>query len=90
MSHSIAEFAEYCRVLQSITEYYRVIQNITEYFRVFQSISEYYGVLWSITEYKRVLIIASLITADGAYHCPVGNVWPFLAPSGALIAILTY
>ena len=21
---------------------------------------------------------ASLITADGAYHCPVGSIWPFL------------
>ena len=29
-------------------------------------------------------------TADGAYHCPVGSIWPFLAPSGALIAIPTY
>ena len=33
---------------------------------------------------------ASLITADGAYHCPVGSIWLFLAPSGALIAIPTY
>ena len=30
---------------------------------------------------------ACLITADGSYHCPVGSKWPFLAPSGALIAI---
>merc|ERR1711978_92810 len=30
------------------------------------------------------------MTADGAYHCPVGSIWLFLAPSGALIAIPTY
>ena len=23
-------------------------------------------------------ILATLITADGAYHCPVGSIWPFL------------
>ena len=23
------------------------------------------------------IISASLITADGAYHCPVGSIWPF-------------
>ena len=22
----------------------------------------------------------SLITADGAYHCPVGSIWPFFDP----------
>ena len=33
---------------------------------------------------------APLITADGAYHCPLGSKRPFLAPWGAWIAILAY
>merc|ERR1712047_25697 len=57
------------------------------------------GILWHTLAYSGILfhalaysgiINASLITADGAYHCPVGSIWPFLAPSGALIAIPTY
>merc|ERR1711873_163789 len=49
----------------------------------------YSGTLWHALAYSGI-ISASLITADGAYHCPVGSIWPFLAPSGALIAIPTY
>ena len=35
--------------------------------------------------YNAMQYHASLITADGAYHCPVGSIRPFLAPSGGLI-----
>merc|ERR1712092_35943 len=49
----------------------------------------YSGILWHTLAYSGI-ISASSITADGAYHCPVGSIWPFLAPSGALIAIPTY
>ena len=48
----------------------------------------YSGILWHALTYSDI-ISASLITADGAYHCPVGSIWLFLAPSGALIAIPT-
>merc|ERR1711952_244671 len=59
----------------------------------------YSGILWHTLAYSCILwhtlaysgiINASLITADGAYHYPMGSIWPFLAPSGALIAIPTY
>ena len=35
------------------------------------------GILWHALAYSGI-INASLITADGAYHCPVGSIWPFL------------
>ena len=47
----------------------------------------YSGILWHTLAYSGILlhalaysgiINASLITADGAYHCPVGSIWPFL------------
>merc|ERR1711873_195576 len=52
----------------------------------------YSGILWHTLAYSCIqcIISASLMTADGAYHCPVGSIWLFLAPSGALIAIPTY
>ena len=37
----------------------------------------YSGILWHALAYSGI-INASLITADGAYHCPVGSIWPFL------------
>ena len=38
----------------------------------------YFMVLQGIALYCMVLHgIAYLITADGAYHCPVGSIWPF-------------
>ena len=43
----------------------------------------YSGILWHALAYSGI-INASLITADGAYHCPVGSIWPFLSPSGDL------
>merc|ERR1711889_8121 len=49
----------------------------------------YSGILWHTLAYTGISN-ASLETADGAYHCPVGSIWLFLAPSGALIAIPTY
>ena len=60
---------------------------------------EYSDIFWHTLAYSGILLHAlaysginnaSLKTADGAYHCPVGSIWPFLAPSGALIAIPTY
>merc|ERR1711973_382836 len=52
----------------------------------------YSGILWHTLAYSGILWHNQCIflTADGAYHCPVGSIWPFLAPSGALIAIPTY
>ena len=34
---------------------------------------QYHAIPCNIVQYH-----ASLITADGAYHCPVGSIWPFL------------
>ena len=28
---------------------------------------------------------ASLITADGAYHCPLGSIWPFFEPTNPFL-----
>merc|ERR1712107_136490 len=36
----------------------------------------YSGILWHALAYSSI-INASLITADGAYHCPVGSIWLF-------------
>merc|ERR1712209_188289 len=38
----------------------------------------YSGILWHTLAYSGI-INASLITADGAYHCPVGSIWPFFS-----------
>ena len=35
----------------------------------------YSGILWHALAYSGI-INASLITADGAYDCPVGSIWP--------------
>ena len=40
----------------------------------------YSGILWHALAYSGI-INASSITADGAYHCPVGSIWPFLCAS---------
>ena len=32
----------------------------------------------------------SFITADGAYHCPVGSIWPFLYLAGDLMTCGTF
>ena len=42
----------------------------------------YSGILWHALAYSGI-INASLITADGAYHCPVGSIWPFLLTSSS-------
>ena len=37
------------------------------------------GIIWHTLAYSdfHCIISASLITDDGAYHCPVGSIWPF-------------
>ena len=40
----------------------------------------YSGILWYTLAYSGI-INASLITADGACHCPLGSIWPFLSNS---------
>ena len=37
---------------------------------------QYSAIPWNTMQYH-----ASLISADGAYHCPVGSIWLFLSPS---------
>ena len=62
-------FAEYYKVLQSITNYYRVLQRITEYYREIQSITEYDRVLQSITKYYKDKDKSSVSTWTNFWAC---------------------
>ena len=51
------------------------------YFCILLHTLAYRDMLWHTLAYSGI-IIASLITADGAYHCPVGSIWPFFLSLG--------
>ena len=46
----------------------------------------YSGILLHALAYSGI-INASLITADGAYHCPVGSIWLFFPPMGKALEV---
>ena len=79
----------YSGILWHTLAYSGILWHTLAYSGILWHTLAYSGILWHALAYSGI-INASLITADGAYHCPVGSIWPFLAPSGALIAIPTY
>ena len=62
----------------------RIVQDSAGKCKIVQADYAHYAECVECEEY------ANWFTADGAYLCPVGSIWLFLAPSGALIAIPTY
>ena len=47
----------------------------------------YSGILWHTLACSGILWHNQciIITADGAYHCPVGSIWPFLSTRSAIL-----
>merc|ERR1712004_250437 len=76
---------QYHTIPSNTMQYYAILCNIMQYHAIPYNTMQYNAIPCNTLQYN-----ASLITADGAYHCPVGSIRAFLAPSGALIAIPTY
>merc|ERR1712240_843807 len=68
--------------------YFGILWHILAYSGILWHTLAYSGIFWHTLAYSGIqcIISASLMTADRAYHCPVGSIWLFLAPSGALIS----
>merc|ERR1711873_108048 len=95
MGHTLTYFG----ILLHTLAYSGILWHTLAYSGILYNTLAYSGILWHTLAYSGILFHtlaysgicnASLETADGAYHCPVGSIWLFLAPSGALIAIPTY
>merc|ERR1711978_866976 len=59
--------------------YSGILWHTLPYSGMFWHTLAYSGILWHTLAYSGIqcIISASLITADGAYHCPVGSIWLF-------------
>ena len=93
--------ARWCKMVQDGTRWCNIVQdsaipcNTMQHHAIPCNTMQYHAIPCNTMQYNAIpcntmQYHASLITADGAYHCPVGSIWLFLAPSGALIAIPTY
>merc|ERR1712014_494963 len=55
------------------TSKYHAIQcNIMQYHAIPYNTMQYHAIPCNTMQYH-----ACLLSADGAYHCPVGSIWPF-------------
>merc|ERR1712012_893146 len=64
-------------ILWHTLAYSGILWHILAYSCILWHTPAYSGILWHALAYSGI-INASLITAAGAYHCPVGSIWPFL------------
>ena len=71
--------------LMHTMQYNAIPCNTMQYHAIPCNTMQYHAIQCNTMQYH-----ACFTTADGAYHCPDGSIWPFLALSGALIAIPTY
>ena len=81
---------QYHAIQCNTMQYHSIPCNTMQYHAIICNTMQYHAIQCNTMQYH-----ASLITADGAYHCPVGSIMAIftldlLAPSGALIAIPTY
>merc|ERR1712155_499300 len=67
----------YSGILWHTLAYSGILWNTVAYSFIHWHTLAYSCTLWHALAYSGI-ISASLITADGAYHCPVGSIWPFL------------
>ena len=66
----------YSSILWHTLAYTDILWHTLAYSCILWHTLAYSGILWHALAYSGI-ISASLITADGAYHSPVGSIWPF-------------
>ena len=85
--HTLATLA-YSGILLHTLAYSCILWHNLAYSGILLQTLAYSGILWHTLAYSGILwhslaysgtISASLISADGAYHCPVGSIWPSLS-----------
>ena len=64
-------------------QYHSIPCNIMQYYAIQCNTMQYHAIPCNTTQYNTIpcntmLYHASIIIADGAYHCPVGSIRPFL------------
>ena len=72
LCHTLA----YSCILWHTLAYSGILWHTLAYSGILLHTLAYSGILWHTLACSGI-INASLITADGAYHCPVGSIWPF-------------
>ena len=65
-------------------KYHSIPCNTKQYHAIPGNTMQYHVVPFNTIQYHSIpchtmQFHASMITADGAYHCPMGSIWPFLA-----------
>ena len=81
--------ARWCKIVQDSARYYKILQddaitcNIMQNHAIICNTMQCHATPCNTMQYhaiqcKTMKYHASLITADGAYHCPVGSIKPFL------------
>ena len=76
-------------------QYHVVPCNTVQYHSIPCIIMQYHATPCNTMQYQAIQCNTmqyhtSFITADGAYHCPVGSIWPFLYLAGDLMTCGTF
>merc|ERR1712079_638274 len=76
----VQDGAIWCKIMQyhaipcNTMQYHAIPCNTMQYHAIQCDTMQYHAIPCNTMQYH-----ACLITADGAYHCPVGSIWPFLS-----------